>query len=732
MTCGDAVMALYHYRLCKGKSGLVTFHTRQTFVVDRKNIACNSRLGRMASRFDVVDVDPSKYNSTEFAALLSQQSNSVPLSKLEVFYQEYLEVIKPEVEMRKSMYQKGADKKYFQPHYELVKFSSVKLDKLYVMPKIDKKITEDEEKEQEKQIRQEASLKQGLLFPFQKLKKRSDNSYLSLFNDIIGKNKDVVVAGGAVFTSLFETSLNDVDVFLTTKDEKRGLQLVKEICEKFQPETVIRTENSITLLQCFTEHLQKFIKIQIILRLYSSISEVLHGFDVDCSCMGYDSEGVWMTKRCAHALKYGINTVNFDRLSPTYETRLVKYAARGMSIYVPKFDVNKVRDHRLEEDFNNKRIKLFNLRKKHEIEGLSVLLITNKRAMHRLGFYRFLGSKAQISDYSESIHKGYGSSLSELAEIAKSKAKYPDLRVNHIDPDLEDGHVKWTFVSGPLEEIDNILSVPASVANLLKKLEVEQELPLELKWKTTKPGEQMTNTFHKIVHGDVNAWYNGYYYGFKEESEEEVPVARSNRNKMSVSTSEANKRLTLAVQNNDTKAAEEAIEDGATNLNDSLNQAVRRGQFGMVELLVDRGANNLDKAIPIAEANRNDVILDYLRGEEEYRILVGNAEDDLLQAVQDGHIGLIRRAIQNNANNLEEALDLAIEENKDWNLIKILIEGGASPYNAAIKAIALDRSDLFKDILAHANLNDNKELNRLVSELGKEIDRKKMRLGERS
>ena len=59
-----------------------------------------------------------------------------------------------------------------------------------------------------------------------------------------------------------------------------------------QETTTIRTKNAITIASAYpTRH------VQIVLRLYKSISEILTGFDVDCSCVAYDGRMVWATPR---------------------------------------------------------------------------------------------------------------------------------------------------------------------------------------------------------------------------------------------------------------------------------------------------------------------------------------------------------------------------------------------------------------------------------------------------
>jgi hypothetical protein len=183
----------------------------------------------------------------------------------------------------------------------------------------------------------------------------------------------VFVAGGYIFSALYGTNTDDVDIFLVDADrdvtDETLIERINEIIRVFQdnlpPNCVMegyhqytRTAHAITftctvhdsedmqeLLQRKCKTADDFVSgmihdfsIQVILRSYRSPSEVLHGFDVDSCCLGYDGERIYLTARAQNALRKGINTVDFGRLSPSYEYRLVKYATRGMIIRIPDFD----------------------------------------------------------------------------------------------------------------------------------------------------------------------------------------------------------------------------------------------------------------------------------------------------------------------------------------------------------------------------------------------------------
>lgn len=123
---------------------------------------------------------------------------------------------------------------------------------------------------------------------------------------------NVVVAGSAVVTSLLAVPdkhngskralreyyheklapASDVDLFLFGLTEEQAVAKIEQIEQCIRDAilvetTTIRTKNCITIASQYpTRH------VQIVLRIYNSISEILTGFDVDCSCAAYDGKQV--------------------------------------------------------------------------------------------------------------------------------------------------------------------------------------------------------------------------------------------------------------------------------------------------------------------------------------------------------------------------------------------------------------------------------------------------------
>jgi hypothetical protein len=352
------------------------------------------------------------------------------------------------------------------------------------------------------------------------------------------KIPNLLVAGGKVFSSLFGTYTRDVDIFLWGITQEDTMAKVKTVLSKIVEQhekysaiaiySMTRTQNSLSLrvkhpYNRGNNQGNKIIKTdyQIILRLYHSPSEILHGFDVDSCCLGYDGKEIWATQRALFSLVHGYNTVNFDRLSPGYEGRLVKYATRGISINVPGYDPCKVTTTK----YNNYST---------EITGLDLLLQAEAywRSVDYVPELAFhvLMSIPQISDYDPDGPKPVTieTNINYMFNTADDYPKISRLYLN----DLEELDLKtWGSFEIPnpfktkqipflkLEgmsklsekDIHHLLEMDHHLYDGLAVV-AEWKIPRKINFKTSNPGEQMTNTFHQLVLDDHSVWYNGKYY----------------------------------------------------------------------------------------------------------------------------------------------------------------------------------------------------------------------------
>ncbi|KAF9224651.1 hypothetical protein BS17DRAFT_816863 [Gyrodon lividus] len=182
---------------------------------------------------------------------------------------------------------------------------------------------------------------------------------------------NVVVAGSAAFLPLlssrkdvntrddptvekpletyFQTiaSASDIDIFFYGLDNEdaavaRILQLeaaVRKNQRLLPGEGLsLRSENAIT----FISPRWPYRHVQIILRLYKSISEILTGFDVDCACVAFDGRQVYSNPRGITAIVTQTNTIDLSRRSPSYENRLWKYRNQNFEVFWDSLERSRI------------------------------------------------------------------------------------------------------------------------------------------------------------------------------------------------------------------------------------------------------------------------------------------------------------------------------------------------------------------------------------------------------
>lgn len=166
---------------------------------------------------------------------------------------------------------------------------------------------------------------------------------------------NVVAAGGSVLACLlpvpdaYKTSkrtlrkyfhstaypTSDIDLFLCGLTPEQAEAKIVAIFQAIRDAipwdcTCVRTKHSISIHSQYPYRC-----VQIVLRLYSSPSEILTGFDVDAPCCAFDGTRVWANPRAIVSMMRQANTVDISRRSPSYEVRLSKYSFRDFEVYVP-------------------------------------------------------------------------------------------------------------------------------------------------------------------------------------------------------------------------------------------------------------------------------------------------------------------------------------------------------------------------------------------------------------
>ncbi|UNI14911.1 hypothetical protein JDV02_001490 [Purpureocillium takamizusanense] len=135
---------------------------------------------------------------------------------------------------------------------------------------------------------------------------------------------------------------SDVDLFLYGLTHEQAIEKIKQIERAIRDAllnevTVVRTKYAITIASQYPVR-----HVQIVLRVYKSISEILTGFDIDAAGGAYDGKQVYVTPRALGSFITQINHVDLSRRSPSYENRLSKYSHRNFEVYWPELDRSRV------------------------------------------------------------------------------------------------------------------------------------------------------------------------------------------------------------------------------------------------------------------------------------------------------------------------------------------------------------------------------------------------------
>lgn len=160
-----------------------------------------------------------------------------------------------------------------------------------------------------------------------------------VFEEFSLMDHGMVLAGGAVRSFLLGEMLpHDYDLFLYEHTEASALDAIEAfynvLIELTDSVEVYRTASCVTFTTCHnTDTVSIF---QVILRLYSTKAEVIHGFDLGASAALWDGERVLLTRLGLLAYRHGINVVNLPaRRGASYEKRLARYFDLGFSIVFP-------------------------------------------------------------------------------------------------------------------------------------------------------------------------------------------------------------------------------------------------------------------------------------------------------------------------------------------------------------------------------------------------------------
>ncbi|OJD23371.1 hypothetical protein ACJ73_05275 [Blastomyces percursus] len=297
---------------------------------------------------------------------------------------------------------------------------------------------------------------------------------------------NVVVAGSAVTTCLlpvpdkFRMSRkaqrqiapsSDVDLFLYGLDEEQAIEKIKQIekCIRnsiLEEVSVIRTRNALTIVSKYpTRH------VQIVLRLYKSVSEILTGFDVDCACTAFDGRQVWASPRAIAAFATQTNFIDLTRRSPSYENRLAKYSHRGFEVYWPALDRSKLDPTIFERSFNH-------------VAGLARLMVMEKLPTQ-------ISREHYIEQRREERGRGQNHNRVYYRNRANLKEAQPEDVAEWVEQEDVSNYHTFTIPYGP-----------NYTAKKIEKLVYKKDLLLNAEW--NKPKDRKVNLHrHPAFFGSV-------------------------------------------------------------------------------------------------------------------------------------------------------------------------------------------------------------------------------------
>lgn len=380
---------------------------------------------------------------------------------------------------------------------------------------------------------------------------------------------NLMIAGGSLENIISDKSVNDIDIFMFGLDEDEAnmkimgilddLQRYADNCnvrnthiekkrdhEKLKIKDVIRKKLNLT----FTIKHKKSgdsgypyegDKIQIIFRLYKTRAEILHGFDLGSSAVGYSGSRLYFTALSKFCYEHMCNIVDTTRRSTTYEKRLMKYFNRDFEIILPELDISKC---------STENILLY--KEYREFCSLPFLAFTysnvidNKIILSR--FYPRIENEQFVSDYDDDIDDEFKAFYSNLCKILQGK--YDDMifilgdeygEIFNITENIFSEDKIRYFYNNIYNKIVNsdkfptklvktylpynradaiysysLLNDPTKIKEIIavhikeimdRRSQVNYDT---IKWITENPGTQLTSSFNPIIE-NPKKWYGKYF-----------------------------------------------------------------------------------------------------------------------------------------------------------------------------------------------------------------------------
>ncbi|KAG9255835.1 ankyrin repeat protein [Emericellopsis atlantica] len=273
-------------------------------------------------------------------------------------------------------------------------------------------------------------------------------------------------------------SSSDIDLFLYGLTEEAALAKISQLEAAIRRNQrlshgcglTIRTANAVT----FVSPRWPFRHVQVILRLYRSISEILTGFDVDCACVAFDGKQVYSNPRGVAALTTRTNLIDLSRRSPSYENRLYKYRSHQFDAYWPALDRSQIDESQCVRTTEHPKV-----------EGLARLLFFENLVKKYKNSYHQRRRLQTIDENGLPTHSGYA-----MLEIPYGER----FTANKVRKFVA-FHSKEPYIFGSVDKVLQGKTPESSKKNVA-------ELGSKVVFLTDDPGRQMIGSFNPITEDD--------------------------------------------------------------------------------------------------------------------------------------------------------------------------------------------------------------------------------------
>ncbi len=416
-------------------------------------------------------------------------------------------------------------------------------------------------------------LKNNMITDIGKFKTAFNKRYASYLTNINYNN--VFIAGGSISSVLLQQTWrgSDVDIFIYGLTHKEAnVKIVKlmdqiyqsyreHILEKYYEEnpSIELSENkkneimdtasarTIRSKNCISIRFNNM-EVQIILRLYKNISEILYGFDLGSSAVGYDGKDVYFTELGKFAYELFANIVDPSRRSTTYELRLNKYFNRGFHIILPNMNIKELRTDYFKYgksevaelpyfpfSYNDiKGNKIYYVKSLHNkvlrkkcMQNKSDYAVCDGDVDEYKIFYLNLRNLAKNENnfyyYSEKMNPNsiidaqpYISSSRIIDYYDKLSKKIYDgcnfdvkIFMSYFSHEVLPNITESLFLKKDYTSLDKLITEQKEL--VLERLEEKSDADYEqLQWMTQNPGTQLLGSFNPLI-SNPKDWYGKYY-----------------------------------------------------------------------------------------------------------------------------------------------------------------------------------------------------------------------------